>query len=555
MQKWLFTLICFLSLTMHAHAQQSYTDRVNAYVQQYRPYAIEEQKASGVPAAVTLAQGILETQAGASELMTNANNHFGIKCKKEWRGETFTHTDDAPDECFRKYKNARDSYKDHSEYLKNSPRYSALFGLPPTDYAGWAKGLKTCGYATNPLYAQQLIKIIEDFQLQECTVACINGAPNDFAVAQQSSIQNPVNHQPPIETQSAVTLPDATQPHTTPVPGALVTVNGLKAVYGLKGESLLKYALKYNMQYKHMLQINNLPDAPLAQDMYLYLEKKNYRSVNHTHIVQKGETLVSISQAEGMKLQHLMVLNHIHAVYETPAPGSILQLQEEADGKPDMLVIPKPHPATPAHAPAYIQKTSIVQAGGKTPFIDPAAAPKPIAPVVVENKMEKPAAEKLATEKPVVEKPALMPLTNIVVSDATVTNANKPGEVSANAEQDTKTEVAKTEPIADNTEEPKRPDAPHDDLESLKANLDKVVYSEEKKVTPKAPPMASPGASVVNQTVQLNKLEAKFYVVKKGDTAFSIAKRNNITMRQLLNWNNLDFEDVRVGQRLRIKPE
>src|ERR1700761_7108128 len=158
MQKWIISCITMLlCVVANVRAQDTYADKVAQYINQYKSLAIAEQKRSGVPASVILGQGILETDAGCSELVTGANNHFGIKCKKEWTGETFAHTDDAPNECFRKYKCAEDSYKDHSEYLRTSARYADLFKLSKTDYAAWAFGLKRCGYATSPTYAKRLI--------------------------------------------------------------------------------------------------------------------------------------------------------------------------------------------------------------------------------------------------------------------------------------------------------------------------------------------------------------------------------------------------------------
>ena len=127
--------------------------------------AIREMQRTGVPASITLAQGILETEAGKSDLVIRSNNHFGIKCKSSWTGEKVYHDDDAQGECFRKYSDAEDSYKDHSDYLRTQPRYASLFSLDPLDYKGWATGLKKAGYATNPRYAQILIKYIEKYNL------------------------------------------------------------------------------------------------------------------------------------------------------------------------------------------------------------------------------------------------------------------------------------------------------------------------------------------------------------------------------------------------------
>jgi len=153
-----------------AVAQQQPVEAVITYINQYRDLAIEEMQRSGVPASIILAQGILETEAGRSDLVLKSNNHFGIKCKTSWNGEKVYHDDDARQECFRKYATAEDSYVDHSNYLKNTPRYASLFKLDPTDYKGWSYGLKSAGYATNPKYPQILIKYIEQYNLNDYTL-------------------------------------------------------------------------------------------------------------------------------------------------------------------------------------------------------------------------------------------------------------------------------------------------------------------------------------------------------------------------------------------------
>lgn len=134
------------------------------YIEQYKKIAIEQEKTHKIPACITLAQGLLESGAGMSELATKANNHFGIKCHKDWTGETYSHDDETAAECFRKYRRAKDSYEDHSLFLMR-PRYASLFELPISDYKGWAHGLRRCGYATDPTYAAKLIKLIEDYGL------------------------------------------------------------------------------------------------------------------------------------------------------------------------------------------------------------------------------------------------------------------------------------------------------------------------------------------------------------------------------------------------------
>lgn len=161
------------------------------YIQKYKSIALKQEKEYKIPACITLAQGLLESGAGNSELAVKANNHFGIKCHKDWTGDTYTHDDETRDECFRKYKKAEDSYVDHSRFLLR-PRYASLFDLPITDYKGWAHGLKQCGYATDPGYAAKLIKIIEDYDLASITTGEIplEEPISEPAIRQDSVPQN-----------------------------------------------------------------------------------------------------------------------------------------------------------------------------------------------------------------------------------------------------------------------------------------------------------------------------------------------------------------------------
>ena len=132
-------------------------DKRKEFIRKYKHIAIREMERTGIPASITLAQGILESGCGESELAVNANNHFGIKCHETWNGDTYTMDDDTRDECFRKYKNIEQSWIDHSDFLTSRPRYAGLFSIPTTDYKAWAKGLKAAGYATNPQYATRVI--------------------------------------------------------------------------------------------------------------------------------------------------------------------------------------------------------------------------------------------------------------------------------------------------------------------------------------------------------------------------------------------------------------
>ena len=163
-------MLLFLGLFKQIHAQKLTQTQ---YIDSFKNIAISEMIRSGVPAAITLAQGILESESGNSELAVKANNHFGIKCKEEWTGEKMYHDDDEKGECFRKYKTVEESYIDHSNFLKYRPYYTSLFKLDPSNYKAWAIGLRDAGYATSRSYASQLIEIIERFNLNQYSMQAL----------------------------------------------------------------------------------------------------------------------------------------------------------------------------------------------------------------------------------------------------------------------------------------------------------------------------------------------------------------------------------------------
>ena len=177
MKKLKFALLFTAAIaTAQSFAQSRAT--ITAYIDKFKDIAIEEMQRTGVPASITLAQGIHETGAGTSDLVIKSNNHFGIKCKTEWTGGKVYHDDDARGECFRKYDDPTISYRDHSDFLKTRAHYASLFNLDPTDYEAWAFGLKKAGYATNPKYPQILIKLIRDYNLQDFTMIALGRKQN-----------------------------------------------------------------------------------------------------------------------------------------------------------------------------------------------------------------------------------------------------------------------------------------------------------------------------------------------------------------------------------------
>jgi hypothetical protein len=349
MLKKIYFIIIIACTVVPATAQKiSYDEQVRNYISQFKEYAMLEQLRSGVPASITLAQGVLETGAGSSELCGNAQNHFGIKCKN-----TCTYTDDAKDECFRKYESALHSYKDHSDFLKTNKRYASLFNLAPTDYKGWAHGLKKCGYATNPKYAHKLIELIERYQLQDYTYAALDRTRSNEVVLAAAPSQKVAGefipeHDVPLNSVVAAAAAPANEweiiPTSNPITQEQVEsdtyyevtrLNGLRGFYARKGDMLLEYAIKNKVRYSKLLELNDLSDAPLEADMFIYLERKRKVGNSATHVVEEGETLLQISQREGIQLAQLKLLNRINGD-EEPVPGSVLNLQSPVEDKPNV---------------------------------------------------------------------------------------------------------------------------------------------------------------------------------------------------------------------------
>jgi LysM repeat protein len=293
------------------------------YVEQYKDLAVREMKRMGVPAAITLAQGILETESGNSELLRKSNNHFGIKCKSTWTAESVTHDDDAKGECFRSYKSAEDSYRDHSNFLRNNQRYSFLFSLDVKDYKAWAYGLKKAGYATNPKYPQILIKHIEQYNLQQYTLEAAGEVPQFNASQYQDDKEelltsvaevNPLNNN--AATQSMLDAGDK-----------VISINGSKCVLAGKGTSLLVIASKNDVPLAKLLTFNELAeDGMLAKNQYIFLEKKSKTGNKDFHIAGNNETLYDIAQLNGIQLQSMLDYNKFWGNEEIK-PGTKIYLK------------------------------------------------------------------------------------------------------------------------------------------------------------------------------------------------------------------------------------
>ena len=291
MKKNLLTAMLILFCAVPMKAQMKWNQQFQQYFDQYKDMAIDQMRRYHIPASITLAQGVLESGAGRSELAVKGNNHFGIKCHG-WSGRGVYHDDDRNNECFRAYNSAAESYEDHSKFLSSSSRYSSLFKLKQTDYKGWAYGLKSCGYATNPRYAIQLIDIIQLYKLYEYDEGKKGGRPS----LGPSSGGRMFTHR-------------------------VYEFNENSYVIAKAGDTYRTIGAEMDVSYKKLAKYNeNDRNAVLDEGDFVWLEKKRRNAPkeykNRPHIVKEGESMYTIAQRYGIRLKHLYKMNDLTPDYQ-----------------------------------------------------------------------------------------------------------------------------------------------------------------------------------------------------------------------------------------------
>ena len=287
-------IVCLIFTVIPVSAQRR-NAAYEAYIKKYRELAVHEMKKHHIPASITLAQGLLESGAGRSSLARESNNHFGIKCGGNWRGKSVRYDDDAPRECFRAYRSVKDSYSDHSEFLRKGARYAFLFKLKITDYKGWARGLKTAGYATDPNYANRLINIIELYDLDRYD----EEGGLEFA----EKFPNP--HQPYL-------------------------ANGLLYVIAQDGDTFKSLSKELGISRRKLRKYNELPkDFKFSGGEIVYLEEKRKKATKDhiSYTVKEGDSMYGISQMFGVKLKNLYKLNGLDPETASLRVGDIIWLR------------------------------------------------------------------------------------------------------------------------------------------------------------------------------------------------------------------------------------
>jgi hypothetical protein len=316
-------LILYLTVISSGFAQQEMT--VDEYIAEYKDLAKEEMVKYRVPASITLAQGILESNCGNSPLAIEANNHFGIKCHDEWAGKTFRKDDDEKNECFRKYSEAAESYRDHSLFLSSRDRYRFLFDLAITDYKGWAYGLKEAGYATNPKYPELLIKIIEENQLNK-----LDDTEKQDIVEKSQKPNHPSTNSA-LKTQNST--PNSGPPEEFEMDGRggndriIFKNNGVRFVFARKGDDVYSLASEFNVYTWQIFLYNDMSKSDkLKEGQKVYLEKKKRNAAYDIHKVKTGERLRDISQDYAIRLKSIARKNNL-GVGEALKEGTCLKLR------------------------------------------------------------------------------------------------------------------------------------------------------------------------------------------------------------------------------------
>ena len=287
----------------------------HAYIEKYSRTAVAEMYRSGVPASITLAQGMLESSNGQSELAVKGNNHFGIKCH-DWNGARMYYDDDRKGECFRKYRSAEDSYRDHSDFLRFRDRYKFLFDLETTDYKGWAYGLKRAGYATDPAYPRKLIKIIEDYGLDRYDTMdrsyATSGKDRASRRVRGRRGASSIPESPSVLEQAQVVGREKAGSFSMPLSRQLYSMNGVLFVYSNEGETYGSIAKANGLFLREILSFNDLPeDRELLPGTTVYLQRKKSQAARdiRMHVAEDGDSLREISQRYGVRLKSVLKMN------------------------------------------------------------------------------------------------------------------------------------------------------------------------------------------------------------------------------------------------------
>ena len=335
MKKVLLALALFLGLTVTARRETGTPQE--RYISRYATIAVNEMYRTGVPASITLAQGIIESRSGLSTLAVDGNNHFGIKCHNSWKGKTMLADDDRKNECFRVYGSAEESFRDHSDFLRYRDRYKFLFDFQTTDYKSWAYGLKQAGYATDPAYATKLIQCVEDYNLARFDRMTVDEALAEGGMeAEAPIVRDEVEEIPdsPLKIEAGEIISGkAGEQYSFSLSRTLYSRNGVPFIYAVEGETYASIAKSNHLLLKEILRYNDIPGGgELHAGDIVYLEPKKSKTVRglDKYIVgEEGESFHAICQRFAVKEKAVRKLNGLPVGY-VPKEGDEIILRPES---------------------------------------------------------------------------------------------------------------------------------------------------------------------------------------------------------------------------------
>ncbi|MDX2002626.1 MAG: LysM peptidoglycan-binding domain-containing protein [Chitinophagales bacterium] len=477
---------------------------IEEYIKKYADIAKSEMRRVGIPASITLAQGILESNFGNSELAKNANNHFGVKCHDNWSGKGYLMDDDAKRECFRVYESALESFMDHSNFIKSRERYAFLFELDVKDYKSWAKGLKNAGYATNPQYANLLIRIIEERNLSQFDTA-------DPSIKEIKSTEQLVER----------------------FNDKIFLFNNIKTVIVQPNQTIEDLAAQYHVDVRQLKKYNDWEEGDsLVMGTKIYLQPKRATGVEKTHTVKKGETIKTISQKQGIKISALLDKNHMEFGQE-PEVGAVLCLKKVCDSLP------------PLKSDEEIRKQIRSE-------ID--AHQKEMRKLYIQQREDSIAAAKNMplTQTEVLEEEDEQPIKAI---DTTVNQGalfgNKPLIETPEGEAIYHT-VSPKETLFSIS---KKYYTTVDNLKNWNTIGTEGINPGQKLIVGYGSIPVPPKIEIINPLPEDTVKEeafSEYHIVKPGESLFVIAKQYKITTAQIKEWNKLTSNELKAGQKLLV---
>ena len=321
-----------LALGFAAAAQQDASSPQERYIARYSAIAVNEMYRTGVPASITLAQGIIESSSGLSTLATGGNNHFGIKCHNSWNGRTMKADDDRKGECFRAYDSAEESFRDHSDFLRYRDRYKFLFDFQTTDYKSWAYGLKQAGYATDPSYASKLIKCVEDYGLSRFDRMTVEQAAAEGGMTTERPAEAAVPEEipdSPLKIEAGEVFSGATgEEYRFSLSRTMYSRNGVPFVYSVEGETYASLARRYRLLEREIRAFNDVSRGAVLQageSVYLELKKaKAAKGLDKYIVGGEGESFHTICQRFAVREKSIRRLNRLSASYQPKEGDEIL---------------------------------------------------------------------------------------------------------------------------------------------------------------------------------------------------------------------------------------